>query len=353
MNKPGTDPQAREAFWQAIGRAPFRHDFYALLRRIENLWRERPRLGRALRPLDEPVRLAQDAELDFAPAPVSSLGRHERAVAPRLGVRIFGLFGPHGALPLHLTELARSRERQHGDASLRAFIDIFHHRMLLLFYRAWAQAQPAVDLDRRDEARYDAFVGALGGLAPAAARRRDAIHDDIKRRHIALLARGVRTAEGLADSLAQLLGVPVRLEMYVGHWLPLRTEDCTRLGFGGAACRLGAGAVAGDAVWDRQSKFRLHIGPLSSAQYRRFLPGGAAVRAVRDWVRQYVGFDLVWDVRVALAADEVQGCRLGTGTPLGYAAWLGTPRARVARDDLVFGPEERGLGGTNVTGEHA
>jgi len=339
---------AREILWNTVAQAPFRQDFYALLRRIESLWRERPRLGRALRPADEPVRVAQDPELDFAPAPVSSLRKHERAVAPRLGVRMFGLFGPNGALPLHLTELVRSRERQHGDASLRAFVDIFHHRMLLLFYRSWAQAQPAVELDRRDESRIDAIVGALGGLAPAAARKRDAIGDDTKRQHIALLGRGVRTAEGLADSLAQILGVPVRLEMFVGHWLPLRREDRTRLGLAGAACQIGVGAVAGERVWDRQSKFRLHVGPVSAEQYRRFVPGGAAIRALRDWVRQYVGFDLVWDVRVALAATDVEGCRLGTATPLGYAAWLGSPRERIARDDLVFAPEERGLGGANA-----
>jgi type VI secretion system protein ImpH len=345
MNRRAVDEQARASFMDAVAQAPYRHDFYALLRRIENLWRERPRFGRALRPLDEAVRVAQDAELDFAPAPVSSLVRSERAAAPRLGVRIFGLFGPHGALPLHLTELARSRERQHGDASLRAFIDVFHHRMLLLFYRAWAQAQPAVDLDRRAEARVDAIVGALGGLAPAAARKRDAISDDAKRQHIAHLARGVRTAEGLTDTLTQLLGVPVQVESYVGHWLPLRREDCTRLGLGGPAGQIGVGAVAGDAVWDRQSKFRLHIGPLSAEQYRRFLPRGAGVRPLRDWVRQYVGFDFVWDVQVALTAADVQGCRLGTETPLGYAAWLGTPRERVARDDLIFAPEERGLSG--------
>jgi type VI secretion system protein ImpH len=344
MSQRATDDAKREAFWRTIGEAPYRHDFYALLRRIENLWRERPRFGRALRPVDEPVRIAQDPEMDFAPAPVSSLGEHARAVAPRLGVRVFGLFGPHGALPLHLTELARARERQHGDASLRAFIDIFHHRMLALFYRGWAQAQPAVDLDRREEARVDAIVGALGGLAPAAARKRDAINDDAKRQHIAHLARGVRTAEGLADTLAQLLGVPVQLESYVGHWLRLRSEDRTRLGLGAAASQIGIGAVAGEMVWDRQSKFRIHIGPVSAEQYSRFIPGGAAVRTLRDWVRQYVGFDLVWDVRVALAASDVQGCRLGAETPLGYSAWLGAPRVRAARNDLVFAPEERGLG---------
>ena len=92
MNRRAVDEQARASFWRAIGQAPYRQDFYALLRRIENLWRDRPRLGRALRPLDEPVRVAQDAELDFAPAPVSSLVKGERAVAPRLGVRMFGLF---------------------------------------------------------------------------------------------------------------------------------------------------------------------------------------------------------------------------------------------------------------------
>lgn len=334
----------RGAFWRALAAAPFRQDFYALLRRIENLWRDRPRLGRALRPLDEPVRLAQDADLDFAPAPVSSLGQDSGAPAPRLGVRVFGLFGPHGALPLHLTELARSRERQHGDAALRAFIDIFHHRMLLLFYRAWAQAQPAVDLDRRDDARIDAIVGALGGLAPAAARRRDNVSDDTKRQHIAHLGRGVRTAEGLEHTLAALLGVPVRVENFVGHWLPLRREDRTRLGLGGASSRIGIGAVAGDAVWDRQSSFRIHVGPLSAEQYRRFLPGGAAVRMLRDWVRQYVGFDLVWDLRVALTAPDVQGVQLGADFPLGHATWLGRPHATAARDDLIFAPEERGLG---------
>src|SRR5262249_42924607 len=162
------------------------------------------------------------------------------------------------------------------------------------------------------------------------------INDDAKRQHVAHLGRGVRTAEGLADTLAQLLGVPVQLEPYVGHWLPLRSEDRTRLGMGGSAARIGGGAVAGDAGWARQSKFRLHIGPLNTDQYRRFLPGGAAVRALRDWVRQYVGFDFTWDVQVALAAADVQGCKLGADAPMGYAAWLGAPPKRIARDDLIF-----------------
>lgn len=331
----------REALLAAVAAAPYRWDFYALLRRIESLWRERPRLGRALRPSEEPIRLAQDPEMDFAPAPVTSL-RVGDGAPPRLGVRVFGLFGPHGPLPLHLTEFVRNRERQHADAAPRAFFDIFQHRALALLYRAWAQAQPAVDLDRRREARFDVFVGALGGFGPPAARDRDAVADDAKRRHAALLARGARSAEGLVDILRSHLGVPVSIEMFVGHWLPLRAQDRTRLGERGAAGQLGAGAVVGDRVWDRQSKFRLHIGPLAAADYRRFLPGSHWVRVLRDWVRQYIGFDLAWDVRLALAAPDVTGCRLGGADPLGYAAWLGAPAVPAARADLVYSPEPGG-----------
>ena len=67
---------------------------------------------------------------------------------PRLQVRLFGLLGPNGPLPLHLTEYARERLRHAGDPTLSRFLDLFHHRFLALFYRAWAQAQPTVNHDR-------------------------------------------------------------------------------------------------------------------------------------------------------------------------------------------------------------
>ncbi len=340
---------ARAALWRALTAEPQRHDFYQTLRRIECLWQERPRLGRALRPIEEAVRLAQDPELDFAPAPIGTFRQAENAAAPRLGVRFFGLFGSHGPLPLHLTELARDRERNSGDASLRAFIDIFQHRLLALFYRGWAQAQPAVDLDRPRQARFDSFVGALGGIGQASMRQRDQVRDNAKRQHIALLARGVRCAEGLADILTNYLGLPVQVRSFVGHWMRLSKADRTRLGSridtdsdtDTGASRLGVGAVAGDRVWDRQSKFRLIIGPLSKADYARFLPGESAARVVRDWVRQYVGFDFVWDVQLVHAGAEIVGIRLGADQRLGLATWLGATAGHRSRDDLVFAPEER------------
>ena len=152
-------------FFAELARTPYRLDFYQTLRRLECLYGHKPRWGRALRPVDEPVRLGQDPDLAFAPSALSSFESADGAI-PRLQVRLFGLFGPNGPLPMHLTEYARERLRHHADGTLCRFLDIFHHRFIALFYRAWAQAQPHVNYDRPKDDRFATYVGAFLGIAP-------------------------------------------------------------------------------------------------------------------------------------------------------------------------------------------
>ena len=96
-------------FLSAVSREPYRYDFYQTLRRVECLYPARPRWGTALRPVDEPLRLGQEPELAFAPSPLASLDPGANGAPPRLHVRLFGLLGPNGPLPIHLTEYARHR----------------------------------------------------------------------------------------------------------------------------------------------------------------------------------------------------------------------------------------------------
>ena len=334
------------ALFDELAAAPYAHDFFATLRRIDALTPAAPRMGRALRPALEPMRLGQDAELDFAPASIMSFAAQSHA-PPRLGVRFLGLFGPQGPLPLHLTEYTRDRERHHADASLARFADIFHHRLLTLFYRAWAEAQPAVHADRPDDDQFAKWLGALIGIAPPALRDRDAVPDAAKRFHAGTLSRGVKNGEGLESLLRAYLRVPVRVESFVGHWMQLRPQDRTRLGLGHAAepsAQLGRSAVAGSKVWDRQYKFRIHVGPLDRQQFEAFLPGGDALAAVRDTVRQFAGLSRRWDLQVSLKAGDVPRARLRGDAPtrLGLSTWLGGARRRGLthdRDDLVLRPE--------------
>ncbi len=323
--------ERRNRVFDALAREPWAFDFFALLRQIEGLFSNSPRLGAALRPSAEPVRLGQDPELDFAPAAVMSF-RTSARTPPRIGVRFLGLFGPMGPLPLHITEYARDRLRNHGDATFAAFADIFHHRTLLLFYRAWAQAQPAVQADRANDDQFAKWVGALFGQGPAPLRQADSVPDAAKRHVSGHLARPTRNAEAVAKVLRQYFSVPIRVESYVGHWMALRPEDRSRLG--GAAGRrtaaLGVSAVAGAKVWDRQYKVRLHIGPLTHAEYRQFLPGQRSLVELRDWMRQLLGFEMLWDVRLVLKGAEVPRLSAGAAQQpkpapacaLGWDTWL-------------------------------
>ncbi|MBX3635771.1 MAG: type VI secretion system baseplate subunit TssG [Rubrivivax sp.] len=321
-----------------IAAAPHLHDFFQALRRIEAAHPDKPRLGTARRPADEPVRLGQAADLSFAASSISAVQMTSRLGKPRIEVRFLGLFGPNGPLPLHLTAYARERQIHKGDETFARFADLFHHRLLLLFYRAWAQAQPTVSHDRPAQDRFADYVGSLIGVGGDEWRGRDAAPDHARLAFAGLLSRQVRNADGLAHLLSAFLGRPVRVENFVGRWMALPQAERTRIGRAGArgrqpTARLGSSAVLGGAVFDRQHHFRIHIGALALPEFESLLPVGAALPAVQALVRQYIGVELGWDLRLELAEGQRPASRPGRSGRLGWTSWLG--RARDGRPSAL------------------
>jgi len=336
-----TDGRAttRVGLFAALARAPWSFDFFQALRRIEGVSPHLPRLGKALRPGDEPVRLSQEASMAFAPSTLSAF-EEQGAIPPRLEQRFFGLLGPNGPLPLHLTEYARDRLRNFGDRTFVRFLDLFHHRLALLFYRAWAEARPTVQQDRPDDDRFATYAGSLPGYGSPARQGRDAVADHAKLFFLGHLARNARNAEGLASILEGYFGLPVRIEQFVLGWLELPKDQRTVLGGERhAKLTLGSGLPIGDRVRDVQSRFRIVMGPMDFDRFGDFLPGSRSLARLVDWVRNYVGFEFDWQVQLVLARDEVPGIRLGREGRLGWTTWLGTRRAATDADDLVLVPE--------------
>ena len=327
-----------------VAKAPHRYTLLHVLRQVDAFHRDKPRLGTARRPVDEPIRLGQAADLAFAPTELSAVNLQDRSGKPRIEVRSFGLFGPNGPLPLHLTAYARERRMHKGDETFGRFADMFHHRLLLLFYRAWAQAQPTASLDRPDADRFADYVGSLIGVGGAAWRQRDAAPDHARLAFAGLLSRQARNADGLAHLLSGYLGMAVRVEQFVGRWMTLPTAERTRIGRRAASRRqstsqLGVSAVLGQAVFDRQHHFRVHVGPLSLAAFETLLPVGQALPAVQALLKHYVGLELGWDLRLELDRSQVPACRPGRYGRLGWTTWLGTPAAgRPAALNLVPNP---------------
>ncbi|HEU4376575.1 MAG TPA: type VI secretion system baseplate subunit TssG [Telluria sp.] len=312
-------------------------DFFQVLRLIENAHPQLPRIGASLRPRDDAVRFSQDPSLIFH---ATALGRFTAAGADaraRLAVNFFGLLGANGPLPTHLTEYVRDRLRNGGDATLLAFLDVFHHRLLSLFYRARASAEPAISLDRADGDRFSAFVGSLFGIGAPALRERDEIGDFAKLHFAGLLANQLRPASGLVSILRAYFRLPLDVEQFVGHWMALPPAIQSRIGAAGDGNRLGTSLVLGRQVWDCQHKFRIVIGPLGYDDYRRFMPGGDSLRRLLAWVRSYVGLALDWDVRLVLQKEEMPPLRLGGDTRVGWSTWLASAAPRADAAQMLIG----------------
>ena len=315
--------------------APWDWSFYQAMRRLEALYRDRPRFGRSVRPAQDAIRLAQLPSVEFAPATLAGWESQLDATPPRLLQHFFGLFGPDGPLPLHLTEYARDRTRNNRDASFQRFADVFHHRALSLFYRAWANSRPTISFDRPEDDRFGLYVAALCGLGMDTLRHRDAMPDLTKLHFGGHLACQTRHAEGLSEILSAFFDVKVRVECFVGTWLALPSADRTRLGDSPRTAGLGSTALLGARTWTRQHKFRVVIGPVDLADYKRLLPGGSSFHRLTRIVRNYVGDTLIWDVNLILLREQVPAICLGRAGQLGWTTWL-TPRNAAADASDLF-----------------
>ena len=310
---------------EEIARRPEQFDFFLAVRLLDAAAPHLPATGTAVHVADERVRLRQQPSMRFPPSTLAGFEPPRAAddaadaadARPgSLSVHFLGLFGPHGPLPLHLTGYVQARRRDHRDTTMTAFLDLFHHRILSLFYRAWASARAVVRGDRADDG-FDRFVGAVAGYGHPGARDRDAFPDRAKLFHAGLLA-GPKHPDGLRTLLAVHFGVPVAIQEYVGAWLDLPRGDWSRLG----AARLGD--PVGRRVWDAQHRFRLRLGPLTRTQFDAFLGGGLNEAALAAAVRNWLGDEFAWDANLVLRADQVPTLRLGRahGGRLGWTSWL-------------------------------
>jgi type VI secretion system protein ImpH len=111
----------------------------------------------------------------------------------------------------------------------------------------------------------------------------------------------------------------VRAEQFIGCWYEVPAAQQTTLG--GANAVLGASAMAGGRVWQRDLRLRLVIGPLKLASFEAFLPGGLAARALKTMLTMFTGVTLEYEVELVLRAADVQGVSLDEERKVGRLGW--------------------------------
>ncbi len=337
MSDSRTDP---DALIHDVLTRPWEHDFFLALRRVESAHPELPRIGRSKSLRQDPVRFGQYLSLAFATSALeephlpSQKGR-------KLMVRFTGLTGPNGALPLRITDFIRNRQRgiydsdirgTRGDAALETgtaapkdstlaeFLDIFHHRAISLFYRAWAAAQKSADLDRAEDRTFAEWIASLCGTGLPAMEQADAVPGIHRLAFAGHLACPTRHAGGLRGILESYFNTPAEVLSFAGQWLDIPPEQ--RCSIGQANSALGRTAIAGRKLWDRQMKCQVRLGPMRLEEFELFLPGGVRHARLHAWIRLYTRETLYWEAAIVLRREEVPATRLGTTGRLGFTTWL-------------------------------
>lgn len=332
-----SDRQTSDSIAAEMALRPYAFNFFQAVRRLEAEHPSWPRVGSSIRLEEDYLRFCQIPSLAFAPSSIESIERVNAVV--RMHVNFLGLFGANGPLPQHLTEFARDRMRNSHDPTLVRFMDIFHHRMLSFFYRAWASNEKNVDFDRADDARYADYFGSLFGIGTASLQDRDSLSDWAKIHFTGRLSAQTRNAAGLEAILGSYFGIPTEIREFQGYWMKIPKENQCRLGESPETGSLGVNAVAGERKYEAQLKFRIRMGPMELVDLRRLVPLGPSFRRMKDWVLNYVNQEFYWDLQCIVKASAVPVIALGQGAMLGWTTWLKSKEFTRDPDDPIFDPE--------------
>ena len=242
-------------------------------------------------------------------------------------------------MPLHYTELALNRSESRHDPTLVSFSNLFHHRWLTQFYRAWRSAQSAGGgLDKPEHDRFAFYVASLSGQDLRESSN-SALPDHVRLAASAHLVRESRNPDGLAATLAHYFSVPFEVNEFVLHWIAVADDEVTRLGAAALSSVIGNGALIGREVPDMQYKFRLVIGPLALADYLRFLPGGNNLPVLVELVRAFIGFEYCWEIELQLKPYAAPPAVIGGPQQLGWTAWAGRAMNDLPVTGMTFEPE--------------
>lgn len=363
---------------------PYRFEFFQAVRLLERLTPQRRPVGRQASSGSEIVRFRVPATMAFPASQILEIDAPtEQQTTAQMWVNFMGLTGPSGVLPRHYTEML---VRRHIDFRgperyvLQEWFDLFNHRLISLFYRAWEKYRFWIPYERGEYLREipDTFTQSLRSLiglgTPALHNRLQVtagtipervstkpkaiparIQDLSLLRYAGLLAQRPRSAANLEALLADYFVVPVKVEQFQGQWLQLEDDDQSRLGSNEPTAMLGTGAIVGPRVWNVQGKFRVRLGPLTYQQFCAFFPDRSPTSQRKTFfllsqlVRLFAGPEFDFDIQLTLRREEVPPTRLAAddeiGPRLGWNTWLcSTPPEQDAEDAVIPGQEVTRLG---------
>jgi type VI secretion system protein ImpH len=317
--------------------------FFALVRHLERLLQSAARVGGLGPVTSEVIRFRHDIHPVFHASDVTQLRvvRGSDPLRVELTTGFLGVVGSVSPLANYFTDEVL-RAESIDEKSLRAFYDVFHHRLIAFVYgaelRASAWAEIRADGSDRVTRRSLSFAGLTerpardAGLAP--------------RQWLGLarvVGRRLRTRDALDAALAiGFPGAAIRVVDFLSRDVDLPTGERSQLGV--KHVNLGRGARLGSRLLRQSGFLRLAVGPVDRAAFDALLPGAAEHSRLRAIVDSVTGGMLDADAEIEIRRGEEPRARLGGrhGTRLGSNTLVVRPRTD--RTLLVRVPLSGGAG---------
>jgi type VI secretion system protein ImpH len=230
------------------------------------------------------------------------------------------LYGSASPLPSFFTERLFDQDE---DSLQRGFLDLFHHRLIALFYRTWEKYRYAAQFEDGGEDYYSQRLLDLLALDPARFPRGHHVGRQRFLGFAGLLTQIPHSASSLGVALADYFPeIPVTVESYLGTWMEIPEGDRNRLGRQNSS--LGRNLSLGDRVYDLGCTFGVRMGPMGLGDFMSLLPESDRQGELREIVDVMNGDCLDYEVAMELKRDEVPPLQLSSpSSRLGWSTWLG------------------------------
>ena len=298
----------------------YRFDFFQavrLLERISESAETAPSETKAL----EKIQLRSRVGFAFPPSEIHEVNRlTEGPYLAEVVTNFLSLAGTQGPLPDVFAELLIERNK-HRDTALGDFLDIFHHRLLLLMYRVRQRHRQWLEWQRPELGTQAKYIYAFTGLGHPELHNRMDVPDAAVLSYAGLLWQKPRSAVGLESILTDFFGAKAKIQSMVGSWLTIEPDCATRIGRRGANQQLGQSAVVGTKVWDRQGCFDIVFEAMPIQKFLSFLPEGKNYAALQSLVKFYTNDQFQFRIQLSLRADDVPATYLSK-SKLGWTSWM-------------------------------
>jgi type VI secretion system protein ImpH len=332
----------QDRFPEALEEAPETFPFFQAVRLLQRFLPDGVKnVGQGIDPSREPVRFSVNPSLSFPAGDVQDFRARDGA-PPEMVVNFLGLVGHMGVLPTHYSRMIpETNSPDPKPNALRDFLDLFHHRMVSLFYRAWERSHFFVPLERGDADWMTERLNDLIGLGLENSRESVGVEAEALLPYSGLLAAIPRSALSLQAMIEAYFDVPAEVEQFQGGWYRISEAHQCRIdddeGLGG---RLGEAAALGDEIWDPRARALVRIGPLTLERYRELVKGGRSWADLQGLIRYFGDGQVDIDVQLVLKREDVPGIVLGSedesSTPLGLGSWICTrPRTQDADETVL------------------